>query len=168
MTQYHGECHCGSVKFVCEGEPLFTQYCHCSKCREIAHLSKRETDKFGYGFTAAYLRTNFFMTAGAEGLEEIIRNNSKLLLCKSCHSLIYGISLDETKQAGIGINSNNFDFKGLMPISFKPVRHIWYLNRMVDFNDDLMKYKDTPKEQFGSGELYSEAEEHVSRVGSKL
>ena len=155
MTQYQGECHCGSVKFVCEGEPLFTQYCHCSKCREIAHLSKRETDKFGYGYTAAYLRANFFMTAGAEGLEEIIRN-------------IYGISLDETKQAGIGINSNNFDFKGLVPISFKPVRHIWYLNRIVDFNDDLMKYKDTPKEQFGSGELYSEAEEHVSRVGSKL
>jgi len=32
-------------------------------------------------------------------------------------------------------------------------KHIWYENHIVNFDDDLPKYKDAPKEQFGSGEL---------------
>ena len=156
MTKYSGECYCGCVKFYCNGEPFFTQYCHCNKCREVASLSKRDTDKIGYAWTAGYLTSRFNMTSGVDNLDANIKNNSKLLLCKSCHSLIYGISLDPTKQAGIGINANNFHFAHSIPASFKPVRHIWYVNRMIDFNDDLPKFKNTPKEQFGSGELWCE------------
>jgi len=153
VTKYLGECYCGAVKFCCEGDPFFTQYCHCNKCREIAVLSKRDADKLGYGWTAGYLTSSFHITSGGDSLDEIIKNNAKLLLCKSCHSLIYGISLDVNKQAGIGINANNFQLKSSVPESFKPVRHIWYVNRVVDFHDTLPKFKDAPKEQFGSGEL---------------
>lgn len=156
MTQYFGECSCGSIKFSCDGEPFFTQYCHCNKCREVASLSKREKDKAGYGFTAGYLTSSFKITSGEDNLEALIRNNAKLLLCKSCHCLIYGISQDPTKQGGIGINANNFKFTGTMPDAFKPVRHLWYVDRVVDFDDDLPKYKDAPKEQFGTGELWQE------------
>lgn len=152
MTHYVGQCYCGVVKFYCEGEPFFTQYCHCHKCREIAALSQREADKVGYAWTAGYLTSSFHITSGMNELEAIIRNNATLLLCQSCHSLIYGISLDVDKQAGIGINVNNFEFPGALPTSFEPVRHVWYENRKVDFNDDLPKFKDAPKEQFGSGE----------------
>lgn len=152
MTQYQGACYCKKVKFYCDGEPFFTQHCHCNKCREIAALSQRDNDKLGYGFTAAYLTSNFHIISGIDNLDELIRNNSKLLLCKSCHCLIYGISLDLDKQAGIGININNFHFEGPMPESFRPVRHIWYSNRIVNINDDLPKFKDAPKEQYGSGE----------------
>jgi hypothetical protein len=95
------------------------------------------------------------MTSGADHLDEVIRNNAKLLLCQSCHSLIYGISLDPSKQAGIGVNANNFHFTKTMPDSFKPVRHIWYANRVINFDDNLPKFKDAPKEQFGSGELFN-------------
>ena len=101
MTQCKGGCDCGAVKFVCEGEPLFTQYCHCNKCRELAALSTRDADKFGYSYTAAYLKSNFNIISGGDKLDEIIKNNAKLLLCKSCHSLIYGISLEQSKQVGI-------------------------------------------------------------------
>lgn len=156
MTKYFGECCCGNVKFYCEGEPFFTQYCHCNKCREIASLSKREEDKRGYGWTAAYLTSNLHITAGNDQLEEVIRNNAKLLLCQTCHSLIYGISLDPTKQGGIGVNANNFHFTNQIPESFKPVRHIWYVDRIVDMSDDLPKFKDAPKEQFGSGEIWND------------
>jgi hypothetical protein len=55
-------------------------------------------------------------------------------------------------QSGIGISVNNFCFIDGIPESFKPVRHIWYENRLVDFNDDLPKFKDAPKDQYGSGE----------------
>lgn len=154
MSTYSGECYCGAIKFYCEGDPFFTQYCHCNKCREIASQSMRDADKQGYAWTAGYLTSSFHITLGNDNLDEIIRNNAKLLLCKSCHSLIYGISLNPSKQAGIGINVNNFHFASSMPESFKPVRHIWYINRIVSFNDKLSKFKDAPKEQFGSGELW--------------
>lgn len=153
VTQYLGECYCGAVKFYCDGDPFFTQYCHCNKCREIASQSKREADKQGYAWTAGYLTANFNMKAGIDNVDEIIRNNAKLLLCKSCRSVIYGISLDPDKQAGIGVNVNNFNFKESIPESFKPFRHIWYVNRIIDFDDSLPKFKDAPKEQFGSGDL---------------
>lgn len=154
MSKYLGECNCGAVKFYCDGDPFFTQYCHCNKCREIALQSKCEADQRGYAWTAGYLTSSFNITSGINNLDEIVRNNSKLLVCKSCRSLIYGISLDLNKQAGIGVNANNFHFEGSMPECFKPVRHIWYVNRIINFDDNLPKFKDAPKEQFGSGELW--------------
>ena len=154
MTNYSGHCHCGKVKFTCIGEPLFAQYCHCNKCREIASMSENEQDKVGYAYTTAYLTHHFNVVTGENNLEEVIRKNAKLLLCATCKSLIYGISLDPAKQGGIGVNATNFDFNNAIPDSFKPVRHIWYANRIVNFNDDLPKFKDAPKEQFGSGELF--------------
>jgi hypothetical protein len=154
MKNYYGRCNCGEVKFVCEGEPFFTQYCHCNKCREIASMSAREQDKIGYSYTAAYLTNKFKIDEGEDNLKGFIRNNAKLMLCSNCKSLIYGISLDPDQQAGIGINANNFIFQNEAPDSFAPVRHIWYVNRIVDFNDNLPKFKDAPKEQFGSGELF--------------
>lgn len=156
MSKYLGECYCGAVKFYCDGDPFFTQYCHCNKCREVASQSKRDADKQGYAWTAGYLTSSFNITSGINNLDEIIRNNAKLLLCKSCHSFIYGISLDPDKQAGIGINANNFYFTGTMPESFIPVRHIWYENRIINVDDNLPKFKDAPKKQFGSGELFDE------------
>ena len=154
MIRYFGKCYCGAVEFYCDGDPFFTQYCHCNKCREVASQSKRRADKQGYAWTAGYLTANFHITSGVDYLNEIIRNNSKLLLCNSCRSLIYGISLDSDKQAGIGINANNFYFTNTRPESFAPVRHIWYVDRIVNFDDNLPKFTDAPKEQFGSGELW--------------
>lgn len=155
MSDYTGKCYCGTVQFKTMGEPLFTQYCHCQKCREIASLSQRTTDKTGYGFTAAYLTDHFSVTKGEDELENHPRGNSDLWLCKACKSLIYGISQDPTLQQGIGINVNNFAFTQGVPESFKADKHIWYENRMKDVDDTLPKYKDTPVEQMGSGILIS-------------
>lgn len=153
--KYNGKCSCGEITFECEGEPLFTQHCHCNKCRDVASLSNREIDKIGYSFTAAYLTNKFAITSKGK-IEELIKNNAKLLLCANCKSLIYGISLDPALQAGIGINANNFIFASAQPETFKPVRHIWYADHIVAINDHLPKFKDAPVEQFGSGELDSE------------
>ncbi len=154
MTTYQGSCSCGAVKFHLEGEPLFTQYCHCNKCREIASRSQRDSDKIGYNFTAAYLTPKLTMISGEDDLEIISRNTSDLFLCKHCGSLIYGISQDPDKQAGIGVNINNIPFPNKsFPDSFKPDKHIFYQDRSKDVDDELPKFKDAPVEQFGSGEL---------------
>lgn len=153
MTNYSGQCSCGKVKFTCNGDPIFTQYCHCNKCREVAALSENSKDKVGYGYTAAYLTHRFILESDENNLQGLIRGSSKLMLCSTCKCLIYGISLDPAKQGGIGVSVYNFEFPNGLPDSFKPVRHIWYANRIVNFEDDLPKFKDAPKEQFGSGEL---------------
>lgn len=159
MIKYYGACACGIVQFHCDKSPLFTQYCHCNQCRAIAKLSWNDADKKGYSWTAAYLFSNFKITAGIEHLYEKVRNHAKLFLCQSCHSLIYGISCDPTKQEGIGINMNLFKFEGTIPESFRPIRHIWYQNRIMNVEDDLPKFKDAPVEQFGSGVLWQEPSE---------
>lgn len=151
--QYLGQCFCGNVKFEAQGDPIFTQHCHCNKCREIAALSQNEKDKIGYGFTAAYLRENFIITEGQDHLAIYPRNSSDLFLCMDCKSHIYGMSQDPAKQAGIGVNANNFVFTNGLPASFEPEKHIFYADRTVDVDDELPKYTDAPKEQFGTGEL---------------
>jgi len=153
--RYEGRCYCGNIHFEVQGDPLFTQHCHCNKCRLIASDSEAPSDKIGYGFTAAYLTENFNITEGEDRLISTVRNNARLYLCSQCRSLIYGISEDPGKQKGIGINVNNFQFADKVPAAFKAVRHIWYQNRIVEVNDELPKFKDAPKEQFGTGELFS-------------
>lgn len=158
MTDYTGKCFCGAIHIKTMGEPLFTQHCHCEKCREVSSDSQNPQDKIGYSYTAAYLTKHFQMTSGQDQLEALERINSILYRCSQCKSLIYGISQDPSLQAGIGVNANNFVFKQERPSSFLPDKHIYYDNRIVDMDDDLLKYKDAPKEQFGSGELWEQAQ----------
>lgn len=154
MINYNGSCYCKEIKFELTGEPLFTQYCHCQKCREIASLSKRTVDKIGYNFTAAYLTARLRFFSGENHLETMIKNTSCLHLCKHCNSLIYGISQDPSKQAGIGVNINNvYFFSKTLPSTFEADKHIWYQHRLNDIDDGLIKYKDAPVEQFGTGEV---------------
>lgn len=153
-VKYKGACACGAIEFNLEGEPLFTQHCHCNKCREIAALSRRPSDKLGYGHTAAYLTSMLTITKGDDQLQVVSRGSSDLYLCQHCQSLIYGISQDPDKQAGIGVNVSNIDFsQNGFPETFKADKHIWYQERVQAVDDDLPKYKDAPIEQFGSGEL---------------
>jgi len=154
--QYKGQCHCGNIQFEVKGDPLFTQHCHCNKCRSIASDSENPSDKVGYGFTAAYLTENFNITEEKDRLISTVKNNARLYLCPQCKTLIYGISEDPDKQAGIGINVNNIQLAEGIPANFKPVRHIWYQNRIVDIHDELPKFIDAPKEQGGTGELFQE------------
>jgi len=153
MQRYEAQCPCGRIHFSVEGDPLFTQYCHCEKCREVAFESSNPQDKMGYSFTAAYLTKHFHITKGEDDLETLVRLNSNLLRCSHCKSLVYGISRDPAKQQGLGINMNNFRFSGARPDSFQPNKHIYYENRIIDIDDDLPKYNDAPIEQFGTGEL---------------
>lgn len=155
MVEYKGKCFCGTISFQLKGDPLFTQHCHCNKCREIAALSSRVLDKRGYSFTASYLTSMLTMISSKDNLEIVAKNISNLLLCKFCKSLIYGIAQDPAKQGGIGVNINNIVFfEGILPETFKPNKHIWYQDRIKNIDDNLPKYNDAPIEQFGSGKQY--------------
>lgn len=151
---YHGQCKCGQIHFEARGEPYFTQYCHCNKCREVSADSQNEQDKVGYAYTAAWATKNFEITEGEDQLEKIIRFHSMLFRCNHCKSLIYGMAIDPKLQGGIGINMNNFHFSDGIPNNFSAIRHVYYPNRIVDFDDQLPKFVDAPIEQFGTGQLF--------------
>ena len=36
MGEIRGSCACGAVLFVIRGEPLLSDYCHCSRCRKFS------------------------------------------------------------------------------------------------------------------------------------
>lgn len=153
---HKGFCYCKKIQFETKGDPLFTQYCHCNKCRKIASQSSRKQDQKGYSHTAAYFKKDFRIIEGADYLEKHGINNAFLYLCKSCKSLIYGISQDKDQQEGIGINVSNFSFnESRIPDSFKPIRHAYYADRIIEINDKLPKFVDFPLELGGSGKKVS-------------
>jgi hypothetical protein len=151
--QFQGHCDCSRVCFEVFGAPLFTQYCHCTRCRALAQNAQNPLDALGYSFTAAYFTKDFSITAGEPTLTMIDRPYSHLYLCSQCRTVIYGISNDLSQQEAVGINANNFHLSAPLPPEFRPARHIWYENRIVDVDDALPKYKDTPKDQGGSSLL---------------
>jgi hypothetical protein len=122
----------------------------------MASDSQNPKDKIGYNFTAAYLTTAFTITEGLDYLVSKLVGTSHLYFCGKCNSLIYGISSDPAKQQGIGININNLEFPAGIPSSFKPIRHIWYPDRITDISDELPKFINSPKDQLGTGELFLE------------
>lgn len=36
MTTIRGSCLCGTIGFVLRGEPILSDYCHCSRCRKFS------------------------------------------------------------------------------------------------------------------------------------
>lgn len=155
MTNFIGRCACGAVQFSLEGKPLFTQHCHCNKCREVAELSQLEADHVGYSFTAAYLYKHFNVTQGESNLEELPRNNALLYLCKTCHTQIYGIAKDPSQREGLGVNANAIQIPDGYQDLFDPIRHVYYAFRKVDLDDDLPKFADMPIELGGTGKQLS-------------
>ncbi len=150
--KYKGSCSCNEVQFETLGEPLFTQICHCNKCRKIASQSERQEDKKGFSHTAAYFYKSFKIIKGEDQLEAVEAGNAFLYLCNKCRSLIYGISKDLNNQEGIGMNVNNFDFTdNKLPSNFEPVRHVYYENHVIGVEDSLPKFVDFPTELGGSG-----------------
>lgn len=151
-TTYTGQCFCGQVAYTIAGEPLFVQWCHCHLCRQMASKSHDPRDRVGYSQTAAVLTKCLSIEKGLEGLEETPKNNALIYSCGQCHSQIYGISKDPAQQEGIGINLNTINVPKPLPEAFKPIRHVYYANRIVmDIFDTLPKFVDMPVELGGSG-----------------
>ena len=164
--QYHGGCYCGAVRFTLTGPPNGAQACHCSICRRLQGST--------FGVEAAFWpRENLTVTDGAELLTEFLsparysRN-----FCHKCGTrafmsfekaampiplvAVYPTILDEV-----------YGEPALLP-EFKPVRHIYYANRLYDICDGVAKFADMPAEFGGSGQLLSDRGEQLqSEEGAK-
>lgn len=153
---YNGQCACGKVQFTLQSDPMFAQYCHCGKCRDVMSTSKRESDLQGFAYTIGCQTKDICFTKGQEFLIPKPRNNAILYHCNSCDSQIYGVAKDERHRDMAGMNANNFEECKALPKSFKPIRHVYYVDRsFFEFDlDALPKFVDMPVELGGSGDEF--------------
>jgi len=161
MTKYSGSCVCEAVQFEVEGPVLGAQVCHCSVCRRAQGSS--------LGMLAAFFqKDNLKITAGEDNLEKFhspLKYSRKF--CKKCGTRI-GITFEDV--TAFEVNSvaiyptHLADVRegGPLPDEFKPQRHIYYADRLYDFNDDVPKFKDMPKEFGGSGQLLDNSGAEIS------
>ena len=149
---YHGRCDCGQVRIGITAEPLFTQICHCNQCRDLAALSKTDVEPVGYAHTVALMSKHFKILAGEDKLEEHAGKTSYRYLCSNCKVLIYGVSQDPEQRQGMGINRGVFTaVDQILSEAFQPIRHVYYVDRIIDISDGLPKFKDFPSEIGGTG-----------------
>ena len=140
MHSHSGQCYCGQVHVEVEGDPVFAAFCHCESCRKW-HAAP--------------------MTALAAWPEHAVKVHGNVTVSekndasqRTCCSKCGGNVL--TTKPGLG-------WKVVYPLtlsgsefSYEPAMHIFYGERVVDFNDSLPKFSDVPVEAGGSGVMLDE------------
>ncbi|CAK5264468.1 unnamed protein product, partial [Mycena citricolor] len=133
-----GGCTCGLVQFNLSSKPLFSVFCHCTRCQRadgaIFVASAHFPDE-AFAFTASSAPHNELETVG----------DMKLYRCKQCRSC-----------AAAKLDTGNW---ALRPTQFargaddmvlnwdilKPTAHIFYNTRVVDVQDGLPKWAGFPR-----------------------
>ena len=136
-----GSCFCGAVELRVTGDPVAMGYCHCVSCR---HWAAAPVNAYTMWVPDAVEVT--------KGQENIVTYNktekSDRKFCKTCGGHILTnftpISLIDVYAAVIP------------DLEFKPTRHVFYEERVINIKDGLPKFKDLPEEAGGSGEMLEE------------
>lgn len=138
---YEGDCFCGVVRFTVTGKPEAMGYCHCNSCRSWAaapvnafSLWKPERVK---------------VTRGAEMIATYHKTEqSYRKYCRNCGG---HLMTDHPPWNLVDV------YAGVIPtLPFEPAVHVHYAEKVMAMRDGLPKFKDTPKEMGGSGEMLPE------------
>jgi hypothetical protein len=137
-VRVEGQCACGTVKFVAEGEPIVQLICHCPSC-QLAHSAPMV---FGAQFPANQFSsdgplTSFTLSASSDA--------TRRMTCTRCGTRVFN---------GSGIGPRTI-FPGLCQHTdwFVPEMHLYWANRKVEIVDELPKYLDFPVEFGGTGQM---------------
>jgi len=154
MSSYTGSCHCGTVKFKCEGEPVAIVNCHCSVCRRVHSAS--------YAPLVVFPPDKLTVTKGEKNLTKYVTGKEDRYFCKTCASKIYS-SLNHLKtKAAFLQNFDGHGPDGKIRNNLRPQFHIFYGSGTVDAHDGLPKYDTLPAALGGSDKQLSE-DFHSSR-----
>lgn len=138
--KHEGSCYCGQVTVEVESDPVFSAYCHCESCRKW-HSAPMTA-------LAAWPETSVKVSGEviiSEKFDETQRTS-----CAKCGGNVL------TTKPGLGwkvvypLTLSGSDF------AYQPAAHIFYSERVVDFNDQLPKFSDAPAEAGGSGDMVDE------------
>ena len=142
MSQTHqGSCFCGAVRITVSGTPAAMGYCHCESCR---HWSAGPINAF-----SLWAPDGVEIDEGAELVGTYAKtDNSHRKWCTKCGGHLM------TDHPGMGLVDV---YAAILPtLSFEPMLHVFYGERVVSIKDGLPKLKDVPAEMGGSGETLPE------------
>ncbi|KAJ7204409.1 Mss4-like protein [Mycena pura] len=130
-----GSCVCGLVSYSIQGQPLFSVYCHCTKCQRA--------DGAAFVSTMHYSSPAFSWTYSAD-VEPLVEDLDDMVLyrCKKCRSCAAAHMSASKNWALRGTQlardegGKIVDWEGV-----KPTDHIFYGTRVVDVADDLPKWE---------------------------
>ncbi|MEQ9547012.1 MAG: GFA family protein [Marinobacter sp.] len=141
MSQHHGSCFCGEVKFQVSGEPAAMGYCHCDSCRR---WSAGPVNAF-----SLWPPSNFEVLAGEDHIGTFhLTEQSYRKWCKKCGGHVF---TDHPTMGLVDVYVAN-----LPDLDFKPALHVHYQESVLSIHDGLPKMKDVPAEMGGSGETLPE------------
>ena len=140
QPKYQGSCYCGAVKVTVVGPSVAAGYCHCHSCRKW-HSAPINA-------WSGWSKDDVEITGKTTTSEQ--SSQSKRISCAGCGG---GVA-NELPQLGMIVvypmTLAGSDFK------FEPEMHLFYAERVVDFNDGLPKFVDMPEAHGGSGKMISE------------
>ncbi len=144
-VRYEGRCACGAVKVTATGKPTAAGYCHCESCRRW-HTAPINA-------WAAWAGDAVTIT---QGEDELVRFDTRdqggsnvRCSCGRCGSGVMNQRHDGvTVVYPSALHGSGFEHD--------PMVHIHYQERVLDVNDGLPKFADSPAEYGGSGKMIEE------------
>ena len=98
-TTYHGQCHCGAVRFRATTDLSGLADCNCSRCRRLGWVMQ------------AVPQADFVLESGAEALTEYRFNTKEIshLFCTTCGIESFARGADAQGKAMVMINIDCLD-----------------------------------------------------------
>jgi hypothetical protein len=96
---YHGQCHCGAVRYTAETELTVLMDCNCSRCKRLGWILKPVP------------AAQFTLLSGADKLTEYRFNTDRIehLFCAVCGIESFARGMDRTGGETVMINVNCLD-----------------------------------------------------------
>ena len=143
--RYEGRCWCGAVRVTATGKPRASGYCHCESCRRW--------NTAPINAWASWPGDAVTVTQGEEELLEFDTSDqgraNVRCSCRRC-----GSGVMNRRHDGVTVVYPS----ALSGTGYKhePTLHIHYRERVLDVQDGLPKFADSPTELGGSGEMIEE------------
>jgi len=140
-TAHAGECFCGAVQFIVEGEPVAQGYCHCESCRS-----------WSAGPVNAFTLWKPDALKVTKGREHVLSyNKTPRSLRKSCDVCGGHLFTEHPMWNLVDVYAAK-----IPSFEFKPGVHVNYQETKLRMRDGLPKMRDLPAEMGGSGTVLAE------------
>ena len=131
-TTRQGGCACGAVRYLLEGDPLFTHACHCTDCQRLTGGA--------FGVSMIIEESQFRRTKGQPMSGELIADSGyrkKVYFCGACGSSLWNKS--SGRPGAITLKPGTLDECDW----FKPEAHIWTRSKQpwVQIPEDTASYE---------------------------
>merc|ERR1711916_74126 len=137
------KCQCEKIEIRAVGKPIYQCFCHCDSCKLCSDAP--------FMAMGGYKREKVTIVSGAELIGDIVPQGSAIPRkhCTSCYTMIGDAVV---KQGLFGISLALVYPRGKIPEHAKPLYHVMYSERILDFPDGVPKWVKT--RAGGKGEMY--------------